>query len=111
MKRKQNNLEQYMKTEKTKQKSRIDKQHKKEVQRLEGPKVKLHIDSLWATLKKVPNWKITGHDYIHIYRFKKSPPSMTDWISKWLDAWKKPTYRNEKSKKRPPWIKKFPQQL
>ena len=28
-------------------------------------KVKIHIDSLRATLKKVPNWKMLGHDGMH----------------------------------------------
>ena len=37
----------------------------KELQRLEeGFKVKIHVDSLRATLKKVLNWKSPGYDDI-----------------------------------------------
>ena len=40
----------------------------KEIERLEEePKAKINIDSLRATLKKVPNWKMLGHDGIHGY--------------------------------------------
>ena len=43
----------------------------KELQRLEeGPKAKIHLVSLGATLKKVPNRKTPGHDRIHGYWFK-----------------------------------------
>ena len=36
----------------------------KDVEELEeGPNAKINFDSLRATLKKVPNWKIPGHDY------------------------------------------------
>ena len=34
----------------------------------------IHRDSLTATLKKVPNWKISGHDGIHGFWFKKFTP-------------------------------------
>ena len=37
----------------------------------ERPKAKIHIDSLRATLPKIPNWKTPGHDSIRGYRFKK----------------------------------------
>ena len=33
----------------------------------EGLKVKIHLDSLRATLKKERNWKMPGHDSIHGY--------------------------------------------
>ena len=31
----------------------------------ENPVVEIHMESLRATLKKVPNWKTPGHDGIH----------------------------------------------
>ena len=37
----------------------------------EGPKVKIHVDSLRTKLKKIPNWKTPGHDGIHGFWFKK----------------------------------------
>ena len=37
----------------------------------EGPKEEIHIHSLRTTLKKVPNWKTSGHDGIHGTWFKK----------------------------------------
>ena len=33
----------------------------------EGPKVKIHLDLLRATLKKVANWKTPRHDSIYGY--------------------------------------------
>ena len=40
----------------------------KELQGLkEGPKVKIYIDSLRATVKKIPNEKTPGHDGINGY--------------------------------------------
>ena len=30
-----------------------------------GPKAKIHTDLLKATLKKISNWKMPGHDGIH----------------------------------------------
>ena len=52
----------------------------KELERLEeGPKAKIHIDSVRTTLKEIPNWKTPDHDSIHGFWIKKnSPPSMTD---------------------------------
>ena len=47
-----------------------------------GPKEKIPLDLLRATLKKVPNWKTPGHDGIHVHRFKNSLPSMTDRLTK-----------------------------
>ena len=44
----------------------------------EGPKAEIHIELLKKTLKKVSNWKTPGHDGIHGYWFKKSPPFTTD---------------------------------
>ena len=42
----------------------------KELQGLEeSPKMKIHLNSLRATLKKVPNWKTLGHDGIHAFWF------------------------------------------
>ena len=38
---------------------------------------------------------------------KNSLPSTTDWLSKWIDAFKKLIYPNGWPKKRPPWSKKF----
>ena len=35
----------------------------------EGPKEKIQLDSLRATLKKAPNWKTPGHNGIHGYWF------------------------------------------
>ena len=53
----------------------MDKQHKKRIKGLEqGRKEKIHLDSLGATVKKVPNWKTPGHDGIHRYWFKKTLP-------------------------------------
>ena len=44
----------------------------KEVQKVEeSPKVNIHIDSLRATLKKMPNWKTSGLNGIHGFWFKK----------------------------------------
>ena len=40
--------------------------------------------------------------------FKNSLPSTTDWLSKWIDAYKKQTKSNEWQKKRPPWSRKAP---
>ena len=37
----------------------------------EGPKVKIHIELLKKTLKKISNWKTPGHDGIHGFWFKK----------------------------------------
>ena len=37
---------------------------KKELEE-EGPKAKIHHNSLRATFKKVPNFRILGHDSIH----------------------------------------------
>ena len=36
----------------------------------EGPKVKMYLHLFRATLKKVPNWKMTGHR-IYGYGFEK----------------------------------------
>ena len=35
-----------------------------------GPNAKIHLNSLRATLQKVPNWKMPGHDGIYQYWFK-----------------------------------------
>ena len=44
----------------------------KELQGLEeGPKAKMHLDSLRTTLKKVTISKTPGHDAIYGYWFKK----------------------------------------
>ena len=44
---------------------------KKELQELEeGPEANVHLNSLRATLKKIPNWKTPGHDSIHGFWFK-----------------------------------------
>ena len=44
----------------------------KELEGLEkGPNMKMHINSLRATLKKIPNWKTSDHDGIHRFWFKK----------------------------------------
>ena len=37
----------------------------------EAPKAEIHIDLLKSTLKKVSNWKMPGHDGIHVFWFKK----------------------------------------
>ena len=43
---------------------------KKELQELkEGPKANIHLDSIRATLRKVPNWKTPSHDGIHGFYF------------------------------------------
>ena len=34
----------------------------------EGPKAKIHIDSLEATLKKIPNWKIPCYTWILVQK-------------------------------------------
>ena len=81
----------------------------KELQGLEeGPKVKLHLDLLRTTLKKVPNRKTPGHECIHWNWFQNLFPSTTDWLSKWIDAFKKKTYPNGWSKERPPKSKRCP---
>ena len=49
----------------------MDKQHEKREDLEERPKAKIHLDSLRATLKKVPNWKTPGHDGIQGYWLKK----------------------------------------
>ena len=36
----------------------------------EGPKVKIHLNSLRTTLKKVPNWKMPGFKCKHGYWLK-----------------------------------------
>ena len=43
----------------------------KELQGLEGPKAEIHINLLKTTLKKISNWKMPGHDWIHGFWFKK----------------------------------------
>ena len=40
----------------------------------ERSKVKIHLDSIRATFKKVPNWKIPGYDDIHGFWFEKFIP-------------------------------------
>ena len=42
---------------------------------------------------------------------KNSLPSMKDWLSKWIHAYKKQIYSNGWQKERPPGSKKTPQQL
>ena len=37
----------------------------------EEPKVKIYINSLRTTLKKISNWRTPGHDGIHEFCFKK----------------------------------------
>ena len=63
----------------------------KKMEGLEVPKAKIHLDSPRATLKKVPNWKMSGYDCIHGY-WSKTFTSTTDWQSKWIHAYKKQTY-------------------
>ena len=46
----------------------MDKQHGK---RVEGPKAKIHLDSLRAQLKDESNSKTPGHDGKHGYWLKK----------------------------------------
>ena len=73
----------------------------------EGPKAKIHIDLFRATLIKISNWKTPGHNGIQEnIVLKNSLPSMTDWLSKWTDAYKKWIYPNGWPKERPPWSKK-----
>ena len=37
----------------------------------EGPKTEIHIDLLKTTLKRISNWKTSGHDGIHGFWLKK----------------------------------------
>ena len=37
----------------------------------EGPEMKMHVDLLRTTLKRISNWKAPGHDEIHGFWFKK----------------------------------------
>ena len=37
----------------------------------EGPKMEIHVDLLKTTLKRISNWKVSGHDGIHGFWFKK----------------------------------------
>ena len=37
----------------------------------EGPKMEIHVDLLKTALKRISNWKATGHDGIHGFWFKK----------------------------------------
>ena len=37
----------------------------------EGPKGEINIEQLKKTLKKIPNWKTSGHDRIHGFWFEK----------------------------------------
>ena len=37
----------------------------------EDPKAEIHMELLKKTLKKISNWKTSGHDGIHGFRFKK----------------------------------------
>ena len=75
----------------------------KECQGLEeGPKAKIHFDSLRATLI---NYQIGKRQNMMVYMDSgliNSLPSMTEWISKRRDAEKKQTYPNGWSKERPP---------
>ena len=53
----------------------------------EGSMAKIHIDSLWATLKK---YQIRKHQAKTAYvdsGLKDSLPSTKDWLSKWIDAY------------------------
>ena len=56
--------------------------------------------------KKIPNRKTPSFGGIHEFCFKKSPPSMTDKLSKWINAYQKQTYPNGWPKERPHWTKK-----
>ena len=58
----------------------------------EALKTKIYIVLHRATFKKIPNWKTPGNYGIHGYWFKKNLPSTTEWLSKWIDAYKKQTY-------------------
>ena len=46
-------------------------------------------DSPRAKLKKVPNWKTSGHDGIYGFCFKNSRSFTTDWLSNCLNLKKK----------------------
>ena len=67
---------------------------KKELELKEGPEVNIHLDSLRATLYKIPNWKKPGYDDIYWFWFKKLPPSTTNWICNRINAFKKEAYLN-----------------
>ena len=75
---------------------------KKEMRGLEeSPKINKHLDSLRATLKKIPNWKTADHDGMHS-SFKNSHPFMIYLMSKWIDAYKKQmTLMDDKRKDQP----------
>ena len=48
----------------------------------EGPKAKIHLDSLRATPKKVLNSKMPGHNGIHGHWSKNPLPFTPHWLSK-----------------------------
>ena len=58
----------------------------------EGPKTKIHIDSLSSTLKKYQIGKLRVMMVSMDSGLKNSHPSMTDRPSKWINAYKKQTY-------------------
>ena len=37
----------------------------------DGPKAEIYINLLKTTLKRMPNWKMPGHDGIHSFWFKR----------------------------------------
>ena len=47
-----------------------------------------------SNTQTIINWKTSGYDGIHGFWFKNSLPSMTDWLSKWIDALKMQIYSN-----------------
>ena len=72
----------------------MDQPHGKELGLKEGPKAKIHFDSLRAILKNVPNMKTPRHHHIHGPWLKIPLPSMRDWLSKGIYVYKKNTYLN-----------------
>ena len=62
----------------------------KEMQGLEeGLKTKIHLDSLKSTLKKYQTGKLQAMMVCMDSGLKDTLPSMTDWLSKWIDVQEK----------------------
>ena len=92
------------------QKNRMDKQKGIRVTRIwRRPQVENTLQFTWSNSQKTTKLEIVRpwwHTWILV--LKKSLPSITDWLSRWIDTLKLHIYPNGWRKERPHWSKKEP---